>query len=119
MNKRKSTQDVVADYIKMYSDKGVLTKSLMDIAEDLGYSNATIHRAIKQMEKDGLVEIIPSDTPRKPNTIVYQGEIKEAVDILQKGELLLRRMHLLIADVEQYVDEASRIIEYHAETIDK
>lgn len=114
--KRRTTQDIVIDYIKTYAEDGVLVESLMDIANNLGYSNATIHRALKALEKDDLVRIIPADTPRKPNTIIYQGTSKETADIILEGEKLLRRLRELTEDVETYMAEASRIIQYCSES---
>lgn len=113
--KRKTTQDVVIDYIKTYAENGVLTESLMDIAENLGYSNATIHRALKALEEENLVSIVPAESPRKPNTIIYRGNHKESEDILLEGERLVRRLRELMMDVENYMAEASRIIQHRTE----
>lgn len=110
--KRKTTQDVVLDYIRMYAQKGELTESLMDIADNLGYSNATIHRSLKALEEADIITIVPADSPRKPNTIIYKGSTKETHDILLEGEVLLRRLRELTEDIEAYIQESSRIIEY-------
>lgn len=117
MSKRKMTQDIVVDYLKTFSQNGKLKESLIDIADKLGYSNATIHRTLKRLEEDGLVKIIPSEAPREPNTIVYLGEIKEAQDIVLQGEQLMAKLQSLTQEVEEYLKESSRVIDYYSEKI--
>lgn len=107
---RKRTESDVVEYIKNHSKDGKLTESLMDIAEGLGYSNATIHRVLKSLEEHGVVEIIPSDKPTKPNTIVYNGPIKEATDVVSQGKMLLAKLTALTEEVTEYIAESSRVI---------
>lgn len=117
MSIRKRTQDDVVDYIKNHSSEdGKLTESLMDIANQLGYSNATIHRTLKNLEKDGIVDIIPSEHPTKPNTIVYQGTIQQADDIIARGVHLMSELEKLTKNVHEYIQEASRVIDYMKDT---
>lgn len=117
MSIRKRTQDDVVDYIKNHSSTdGKLTESLMDIANQLGYSNATIHRTLKNLEKDGIVDIIPSEHPTKPNTIVYQGTIQQADDIIARGVHLMSELEKLTKNVHEYIQEASRVIDYMKDT---
>lgn len=108
---RKRTQEDVIDYIKNHASEGKLQESLMDIANSLGYSNATIHRVLKSLEQDGVIAVLPPDKPTKPNTIVYNGPIQQAEDIITEGAVLLTEVERLGARVAEYVQEASRIIE--------
>lgn len=81
-NKRTLTDILL--YIKKASDGGILKESMMTMAVATGYSNATIHRAVKSLEADGFISVIPRKAPRHPNTIVYIGPDTDDVDYLLK-----------------------------------
>jgi predicted ArsR family transcriptional regulator len=107
---RKRTQEDVVEYIKSHAQDGKLSESLMDIAERLGYSNATIHRVLKSLEKQGLVRIIPSGVPTKPNTIVFQGEIDKTHDVIKEGHRLVHLLEQVVLEAQEYVKETSKMI---------
>lgn len=107
---RKRTEAEVVEFIKNHSEDGKLTKSLMDIAEHVGYSNATVHRVLKSLEENGVVEIIPAEKPTEPNTIMYKGPIKEANDVVAQGRALLTQLRGYADDVADYIEESNRII---------
>lgn len=107
---RKRTEAEVVEFIKNYSEDGKLTKSLMDIAEHVGYSNATVHRVLKSLEENGVVEIIPAEKPTEPNTIMYKGPIKEANDVVSQGKALLYKLRGYADEVADYIEESNRII---------
>jgi hypothetical protein len=68
------------------------------------------------LEKDGIVDIIPSEHPTKPNTIVYQGTIQQADDIIARGVHLMSELEKLTKNVHEYIQEASRVIDYMKDT---
>jgi predicted ArsR family transcriptional regulator len=112
MSIRKRTQDDVIEYIKNHaSEEGKLQQSLMDIAGQLGYSNATIHRVLKSLEEQGIIEVQAPEKPTQPNTIIFNGPIETEHDILAHGAQLMNEVEVLAAKVQDYVRESHRIIE--------
>lgn len=107
---RERTQKEIMDYIRIHSKDGKLTKSLIDIAEDIGYSNATIHRALKALEEKGLIEINTSDKPTEPNTIIYKGDKNEIDEILAQGVKLSEEIKTLGKKVDEYLSEINWLI---------
>ena len=112
MSIKKRTQADVIEYIKNHaSEDGELQQSLMDIAGQLGYSNATIHRTLKSLEEQGVIEVQPADKPTRPNTIIFNGPIQTADEILAQGVSLMNEIEILSGRVHEYVRESQRIIE--------
>lgn len=107
---RERTQKEIMDYIRIHSKDGKLTKSLLDIAEDIGYSNTTIHRALKALEEKGLIEINTPDKPTEPNTIIYKGDKNEIDEILAQGAKLSEEIKTLGKKVDEYVNEMNWLI---------
>lgn len=91
-------------YIKMASSDGILKMSMMDIAKATDYSNATVHRSIKALEADGLIQVIPRKAPRHPNTIVYIGPDNDEVD------QLLRQAHVAITNLSNASSEVNNVV---------
>lgn len=52
---------------------GSLKKSMKDIGDALGLSEATVHRAVRKLRKQGVIGIIPSMEKAESNEIVYYG----------------------------------------------
>lgn len=84
MNLTQNSQTIktILRYIKYTSQSGILKKSMMNIAKETGLSNATIHRSIKKLEEDGMIQVIPSRHKKRPNTIVYLGPTYNEVEVL-------------------------------------
>lgn len=83
---------------------GILKRSMMDMANDTGYSNATIYRSIQQLESEGIVQVIPTKSKRKPNTIIYLGPSVDDVDSL------LQQAHTAVYNLNQATSEVSSIM---------
>jgi DNA-binding transcriptional regulator LsrR (DeoR family) len=107
---KERTQKEIMDYIKTHSRNGKLTKSLLDIAEQIGYSNATVHRALKALEDKGLVEIKVSDRPTEPNTIIFKGKMDKIDDTIAKGIRIGIQMEALAKEFKNYIDDTNDII---------
>lgn len=105
MSVKERTQKDIVNYIKMHSQDGKLTKSLFDIAKDLGYSNATIHRALKALQQKGLIEIKEAPKPTSPNTILYKGSVNHTDDLLHRGVELIEKVEELQKELHDYLFE--------------
>ncbi len=55
-------------------DHGEVQEPMHRLAERIGVSVATVHRALKDMENEHMIKVIPSVQRTKPNTIVYIGD---------------------------------------------
>lgn len=75
-------------YIKEKAEKGVriIKESMKEIGDKLGVSEATVHRSLRKLRKQGVIGIIPSAEKSESNEIVYYGipdPLKQAHDIFE------------------------------------
>lgn len=105
----KRTQRDIIDYIRTHIEDGKLTKSLLDIAKDIGYSNATIHRALNALSEQGLIDIRQAPQVSLPNTIIYKGDDpKDQIDqLLTKGAELTESVRKLEKEISEFVEEVT------------
>lgn len=108
---RQRTQEDVIEYIKAHASDGKLQESLMDIANSLGYSNATIHRVLRSLEEQGIINVLPPDKPTKPNTIIYHGPVYETDSFMRRGVDLMNEVQRLSSQVAEYVREGQKILQ--------
>lgn len=104
---RERTQKEIMDYIRIHSKDGKLTQSLLDIAEQIGYSNATIHRALKSLEEKGMIEISAPEKPTEPNTIIYKGEKNDIDELLSQGVKLSDELQNISERLQEYIHEVT------------
>jgi predicted transcriptional regulator len=77
----------VYDYIKQEAEKRedrTISLGTREIGRHIDLSEATVQRAIKKLQKHGVIGIIPAPERGKPNSIVYYGipdETQEVEDI--------------------------------------
>lgn len=107
---REETQQKIAEYIKIYSQDGKLTQSLMDIGEVLGYSNATIHRGLQALEEKGLIEITPSEKRTQPSTIFYKGTKTDVDEFMTQGVQLVKEVQELSDRLQDFLANAQSIM---------
>lgn len=50
-----------------------LTTSMAAISANTGLSEMTVRRGIHQLEREGLLIMLPAETPHRPNTYVWLG----------------------------------------------
>lgn len=69
------SESTVYSYIKQECEAkgGSLKQSMKDIGDALGLSEATVHRAVRKLRKQGVIGIIPSMEKAESNEIVYYG----------------------------------------------
>lgn len=107
---RRTINDI-ARYIKTVNQNGILKRSMMDMAKDTGYSNATVHRSIQQLESEGLIQIIPTKSKRKPNTIIYLGPNIDDVDhLLQKAHTAVYNLHQATSEIDSIMSQIQQSI---------
>lgn len=107
---RERTQKEIMNYIRTHNRDGKLTKSLLDIAKDIGYSNATIHRGLHALQEKGIIEINASPKPTQPNTILYKGSQNEIDEFLTKGVQLSEDVEKLGQKVNEFLQETSWLL---------
>lgn len=74
MSGKNRTDNEILAYIRHQSRSGELAKSLLEIAAEVGYSNATVHRVLKRLEAQDLVRITRNERKaNEPSIITYIG----------------------------------------------
>lgn len=107
---KERTQKEIEEYIRQHSQDGKLTESLLHIAEQIGYSNATVHRALQALERKGLIQIEKSDKPTEPNTIIFKGDKNEIDNLLSRGVQLSNQMKNNAAEFDEYLQKTNWVI---------
>lgn len=65
----------VYEYIQTKAGEpgGSIKESMKDIGNHLGLSEATVHRAVRKLRKQGVIGIVPSMEKAESNEIIYYG----------------------------------------------
>jgi DNA-binding Lrp family transcriptional regulator len=111
----------VIEFLQAYSVEGggQVSRSLNDLAANLGISSATFHRAVQVLKNRGVITVIPAKVPGLPQTIKLEYREKEEQESL--SSLLLRVKSLLselesrIIEVEQENQILRNQLKYHQE----
>lgn len=102
-NKR-TVQDIL-HYIKVRQQDGRLQESMMTIAKGVGYSNATVHRALQSLSEQGMVQLIPSDNQGVPQTIYYMGPTNnDLADLLHEAEQVVDHLDRLAGEARSVMN---------------
>ena len=68
------SENTVYEYIKDQCRNGdTLKESMKNIGDKLGLSEATVHRAVRKLRKQGIIGIVPSMEKAESNEILYYG----------------------------------------------
>jgi DNA-binding Lrp family transcriptional regulator len=118
---------VVYEYIKSECSRnnGSLKQSMDKIGEHLSLSEATVHRAVRKLRKQGIIGIVPSMEKAESNEIVYYGipdPDKQVHDIFKMiGELSnnANRFEMILKAKEQQIEQLMRDKELLYERIDQ
>lgn len=103
------TQKDVARFIQQHSQSGKLQMSLVEIGENTGYSNATIYRTLKKLEESGIIKVVSSDVPTKPNTILYEGADTGLAH--ESIERITQTSHGILITIKNLLDECREATE--------
>jgi len=97
----------VIELLQAYSTEsgGQISRSLNDLAADLGISSATLHRAVQVLKERGIITVIPAKVPGLPQTIKLEYKEKEEQETLSS---LLLRAKSLITELESRVAELEK-----------
>lgn len=104
---------------------GSIKKSMKDIGDKLGLSEATVHRAIRKLRKAGVIGVIPSMEKAESNEIIYYGipdPDKQVKDIMKLfGELSgnVNRFETILQAKDQEIDRHIRDKDLMYEKIDQ
>lgn len=117
----------VYDYLKEESSKrgGSVKESMKYIGEILQTSEATVHRAIRKLRKQGIIGIVPSMEKAESNEIIFYGipDEKEQVNDIFKmvGQLSsnVNRFEEILKGKERKIEQLNREKELLYEEIDK
>lgn len=92
----------VHDYIQKKSSKGSVKESMEQIAEHLGISNATVHRAIRKLKEEGIISVVPTSEKTEANEIFYHGypdpkdQVKEIMKLVNRLNLSAKRFQTML-----------------------
>ena len=123
------TEKDVTRFIQQHHNNGKLQMSLVEIGENTGYSNATIYRTLKKLEEAGVIKVIPSSVPTKPNTILYDGNsemfaqnsmtpiIKMSHDILLSAKELFKECQEVADKIIQLEKEYNELMVTEKNTV--
>lgn len=69
------SENAVYEYIKQESELrgGSIKESMKEMGNRLGLSEATVHRTVRKLRKQGVIGIVPSMEKAESNEIVYYG----------------------------------------------
>lgn len=104
-----NTQKQIADYIKIHSKDGVLSQPLVEIGKMLGYSNATVHRGIKALQEQGLIEVTRSEKRTEPSVIFYKGTKTDVDEMIAQGVQLVKEVEDLSGRLLQFLETAKEV----------
>lgn len=97
------TLQLLKDYIQRHSIDGKLRRPISEIAEDIQMSNATVSRALKRLEEENAIRILPPNRPSEPNTILWIGPVNEVEQVHSGYKYLDQLEHLVTKDLKEYV----------------
>lgn len=117
----------VYEYIKLQcqSDGGSLKKSMADIGHELDLSEATVHRAVRKLRKQGIIGVISSMEKAEPNEIVYYGipdpdkQVGDIFTMIQELSTSAKRFETILEAKDRTIDQLKRDKELLYEQIDR
>ncbi len=95
----------VASYIRMNMTNRQIHESMASIGRKLGYSNASIHRALVTLEERKLVRMTRPEIRNQPCVIEYIGTAESEVD------QLFQRMFRAMEDMQEVAAELQHLFQ--------
>jgi DNA-binding PadR family transcriptional regulator len=117
----------VYEYIKKQSEllKGSLRESMATIGENISLSEATVHRAIRKLRKEGVIGIVSSMEKAEPNEIVYFGipdpdkQVGDIFTMIQELSSSAKRFETILLAKDRQIEQLKRDKELLYEHIDR
>lgn len=118
----------VYEYIKAMCEQnnGKLKQSMSDIGESLGgLSEATVHRTVRKLRKEGIIGINSSVEKAEPNEIVYYGipdpdqQVNQILDTIKQLNGMSERFETILAAKDRTIEQSKRDKELMLEQIDR
>lgn len=114
MTNNKRTLHDILRYIKWNHLGGKLQESVASIGEKTGYSNATVHRAIKMLEQKGLVQIQETSSQSEPNVILYTGNDNEEMpSLIDKAEVAIANFQQASNELQAILNQLRQNVQLH------
>lgn len=101
----------VKDYIRERTyDNGHLSIPLVEMAQDLDSSTATVWRVVKRLEEKRVIKVIKPKQKTMPNTIFYLGEEDELNSLIDSIMMKTGGLLVLIKELKTKVKEKDDVI---------
>lgn len=114
MTNNKRTLHDILRYIKWNHLGGKLQESVASIGEKTGYSNATVHRAIKMLEQKGVVQIQETSSQSEPNVILYTGNDNEEMpSLIDKAEVAIANFQQASNELQAILNQLRQNVQLH------
>ena len=114
MTNNKRTLHDILRYIKWNHLGGKLQESVASIGEKTGYSNATVHRAIKMLEQKGVVTIQETSSQSEPNVILYTGNDNEELpSLVDKAEVAIANFQQASNELQVILNQLRQNVRLH------
>jgi len=117
----------VYQYIKEQTERkeGPIREPMKQIGEKLGLSEATVHRAVKKLRKQGVIGIVPSVEKSESNEIVYYGipdpdkQVHEIFKMIDELSSSANRFETILKTKEAQIEQLKRDKELLYQKIDQ
>ncbi len=117
---------IVYDYIKRKSESGdSIKESMKQIGDTLGVSEATVHRAIRKLRKQGIIGIIPSVEKAESNEIIFYGipdpdqQVSDIFSMIGELNSSANRFEAVLKVKDQKIEQLTREKEMLIKRIDE
>ncbi len=117
---------IVYNYIKKKSQNGdSIKESMKQIGDTLDVSEATVHRAIRKLRKQGVIGIIPSVEKFESNEIIFYGvpdpkeQISEIFSMIGELSSSADRFEAVLKTKDESIDKLTRENEVLQERIEE
>lgn len=115
MPMRTRTEEDILAYLRRTAVNGKLAKSLLEIAKEVGYSNATVQRVLKRLEAQDLVSVDRDNRKaNQPAVITYLGTQSDD-EILEEGTRLANNLKSAADELLQFFQRTKSTMKHTIE----
>lgn len=108
-------EQTVYEYIRTQAqERGSIKESMSVMADKLGTSEATVHRAIRKLYKEGIIGIVPSKEKAESNEILFYGfpdeeqQVDEILEMVTRLNMNVNRFQTILAKKDQELEQLKR-----------